>query len=75
MNAPWKSGVAGTRDPFTHMSVMIHTRSRPRVCEEMGWSQDKAYRRIAQRDPVTLGVHQPTNPLVDLSESGDPIAT
>ena len=43
MNAPWKSGSAGTRDPFSayicdDLSLDV-VRS---VCDDMGWAQEKA---------------------------------
>ncbi len=75
MNAPWKSGVAGTRDPINAYVCDDLTLDVIRgVCEEMGWSQDKAYKGGLRNAIQSLSVSaSPQILLVDLSESGDPI--
>jgi pilus assembly protein CpaE len=76
MNAPWKSGVAGTRDPINAYLCDDMTLDVVRsVCEEMGWSQEKAYKGGLRNAIQSLSVSaSPQILLVDLSESGDPIA-
>ena len=76
MNAPWKSGVAGTRDPIHAYVCDDLTLEVVRgVCEEMGWSQDKAYKGGLRNAIQSLSVSaSPQILLVDLSESGDPIS-
>lgn len=76
MNAPWKSGVAGTRDPINAYVCDDMTLDVIRgVCEEMGWSQDKAYKGGLRNAIQSLSVSaSPQILLVDLSESGDPIS-
>ena len=76
MNAPWKSGVAGTRDPINAYLCDELTLDVVRgVCEEMGWSQDKAYKGGLRNAIQSLSVSaSPQILLVDLSESGDPIS-
>jgi pilus assembly protein CpaE len=76
MNAPWKSGVAGTRDPINAYVCDDLTLDVIRgVCEEMGWSQDKAYKGGLRNAIQSLSVSaSPQILLVDLSESGDPIS-
>jgi pilus assembly protein CpaE len=75
MNAPWKSGVSGTRDPINAYVCDDLTLDVIRgVCEEMGWSQDKAYKGGLRNAIQSLSVSaSPQILLVDLSESGDPI--
>ena len=75
MNAPWKSGVTGTRDPINAYVCDDLTLDVIRgVCEEMGWSQDKAYKGGLRNAIQSLSVSaSPQILLVDLSESGDPI--
>lgn len=76
MNAPWKSGVAGTRDPIHAYVCDDLTLEVVRgVCEEMGWSQEKAYKGGLRNAIQSLSVSaSPQILLVDLSESGDPIS-
>ncbi len=76
MNAPWKSGVAGTRDPINAYLCDDLTLDVVRgVCEEMGWSQEKAYKGGLRNAIQSLSVSaSPQILLVDLSESGDPIS-
>jgi pilus assembly protein CpaE len=76
MNAPWKSNVAGTRDPIHAYVCDDLTLDVIRgVCEEMGWNQDKAYKGGLRNAIQSLSVSaSPQILLVDLSESGDPIS-
>jgi pilus assembly protein CpaE len=76
MNAPWKSGVSGTRSPISAYVCDDLTLDVVRsVCEEMGWSQDKAYKGGLRNAIQSLSVSaSPQILLVDLSESGDPIS-
>jgi pilus assembly protein CpaE len=76
MNAPWKSNVAGTRDPINAYVCDDLTLDVIRgVCEEMGWSQDKVYKGGLRNAIQSLSVSaSPQILLVDLSESGDPIS-
>lgn len=76
MNAPWKSGIAGTRDPINAYLCDDLTLDVVRgVCEEMGWNQDKAYKGGLRNAIQSLSVSaSPQILLVDLSESGDPIS-
>ena len=76
MNAPWKSGVAGTRDPIhAYVCDDITLEVIRGVCEEMGWSQEKAYKGGLRNAIQSLSVSaSPQTLLVDLSESGDPIS-
>jgi pilus assembly protein CpaE len=75
MNAPWKSGSTGTRDPFSayicdDLSLDV-VRS---VCDDMGWAQEKANKGGLRNAVQSLSVAaSPQILLVDLSESGDPI--
>ena len=75
MNAPWKSNVAGNRDPINAYVCDDVTLDVIRgVCEEMGWSQEKAYKGGLRNAVQSLSVSaSPQILLVDLSESGDPI--
>lgn len=75
MNAPWKSGVAGTRDPIHAYVCDDVTLDVVRgVCDEIGWTQDKAYKGGLRNAIQSLSVSaSPQTLLVDLSESGDPI--
>lgn len=75
MNAPWKAGTAGTRDPFMAFlcdeSTLDVTRA---VCSEMGWPEEKANKGGLRNAIQSLSVAaSPQILLVDLSESGDPI--
>ena len=75
MNAPFKANVAGNREPFTGFVCDDMTLDVVRsVCDEMGWSQDKAYKGGLRNAVQSLSVSSsPQILLVDLSESGDPI--
>jgi pilus assembly protein CpaE len=75
MNAQWKSGPAGNRDPFAAyicdeaaLEVL-----RP-VVAEMGWQIEKCNKGGLRNAVQSLSISaSPAILLVDLSESGDPI--
>jgi pilus assembly protein CpaE len=75
MNAPWKPGMPGNRDPFsaflcdeTALDVL-----RP-VVIEMGWQPEKCNKGGLRNAVQSLSVSASPNILmVDLSESGDPL--
>lgn len=75
MNAPWKSNSTGNRDPFAAFVCDDATVETIRgVCEEMGWSGEKAFKGGLRNAVQSLSVSaSPQILLVDLSESGDPI--
>ncbi len=75
MNAPFKSLSAGTKDPFVGFVCDDLTLDVVRsVCDEMGWSQEKAFKGGLRNAVQSLSVSaSPQILLVDLSESGDPI--
>mgnify|MGYP006266588675 CR=1 FL=1 len=75
MNAPWKNGLPGNRDPFaaficddTALDVL-----RP-VVIEMGWPPEKCHKGGLRNAIQSLSVSaSPAILVVDLSESGDPL--
>ena len=75
MNAPWKPGPLGNRDPFaaficdeTALDVL-----RP-VVIEMGWQPEKCNKGGLRNAVQSLSISaSPAILLVDLSESGDPL--
>jgi len=75
MNAPWKSGLPGNRDPFaayicddSALDVI-----RP-VVIELGWQPEKCNKGGLRNAVQSLSVSaSPAILLVDLSESGDPL--
>ncbi|TNE34584.1 MAG: pilus assembly protein CpaE [Alphaproteobacteria bacterium] len=75
MNAPWKSGMPGNRDPFAAyicddaaLDVL-----RP-VVIELGWQPEKCNKGGLRNAIQSLSVSaSPSILLVDLSESGDPL--
>jgi pilus assembly protein CpaE len=75
MNAPWKAGSTGNRDPFTaficdeaSLDVL-----RP-VIIEMGWQPEKCNKGGLRNAVQALSISaSPNILLVDLSESGDPL--
>jgi pilus assembly protein CpaE len=75
MNAPWKNGLPGNRDPFaayicddTALDVL-----RP-VVIEMGWQTEKCNKGGLRNAIQSLSVSaSPAILVVDLSESGDPL--
>ena len=76
MNAPWKPGVQGNRDPF---SAYICDEAaldvlRP-VIIEMGWQPEKCNKGGLRNAVQSLSISASPNILmVDLSESGDPLS-
>ncbi len=75
MNAPWKPGSAGGREPFAAFVCDDDTLEMLRpVAEEMGWSTEKCNKGGLRNAVQTLSVSaSPNILLVDLSESGDPL--
>lgn len=75
MNAPWKAGSVGGREPFAAFVCDDETLQMLRpVAEEMGWSTDKCNKGGLRNAVQTLSVSaSPNILLVDLSESGDPL--
>ncbi len=75
MNAPWKPGIAGNRDPFaaficdeTALDVL-----RP-VVIELGWAPEKCAKGGLRNAVKSLSIAaSPAILMVDLSESGDPL--
>ncbi|MEE4155563.1 MAG: pilus assembly protein CpaE [Erythrobacter sp.] len=75
MNAPWKSGLPGNRDPFAAyicdeaaLDIL-----RP-VVIEMGWQPEKCNKGGLRNAIQSLSVSaSPAILMVDLSESGDPL--
>jgi pilus assembly protein CpaE len=75
MNAPWKSGMSGNRDPFAAyicdeaaLDVL-----RP-VVVELGWQPEKCNKGGLRNAVQSLSISASPNILmVDLSESGDPL--
>jgi pilus assembly protein CpaE len=76
MNAPFKTSSIGGRDPFSGFVCDDMTLDVVRsVCDEMGWSQEKACKGGLRNAVQSLSVaSSPQILLVDLSESGDPIS-
>ncbi len=75
MNAPWKPGAAGTKDPFAAFVCDDTTvESLRAVAGELGWSVDKVNKGGLRNAVQTLSVSaSPQILFVDLSESGDPL--
>ena len=76
MNAPWKPGLAGNRDPFAAFVCDDTTLDilRP-VVVEMGWQPEKCAKGGLRNAVQSLSiVASPNILLVDLSESGDPLS-
>jgi len=75
MNAPWKPGLVGNRDPFaaficdeTALDVL-----RP-VVIELGWAPEKCAKGGLRNAVQSLSIAaSPAILMVDLSESGDPL--
>ncbi|MEW9854150.1 pilus assembly protein CpaE [Novosphingobium sp. M1R2S20] len=75
MNAPWKAGSLGTRDPFAayicddaSLDVL-----RP-IAMELGWQPEKCNKGGLRNAVQSLSISaSPNILLVDLSESGDPL--
>ncbi|MDZ7588927.1 MAG: pilus assembly protein CpaE [Parasphingorhabdus sp.] len=76
MNAPWKPGSVGGRDPFAAYLCDEDTVEllKP-IVEEMGWPTDKCNKGGLRNAVQSLSVAASPNVLlVDLSESGDPLS-
>jgi len=76
MNAPWKPDAVKGRDSFSAFVCDDDTLDllRP-VVEEMGWPADKCHKGGLRNAVQSLSVAaSPNILLVDLSESGDPLA-
>lgn len=75
MNAPWKPGAAGNRDPFAAFicDEAALDALRP-VVIELGWQSEKCNKGGLRNAVQSLSVAASPNILmVDLSESGDPL--
>ncbi len=75
MNAPWKSGLPGNRDPFAAYICDDNALDvlRP-VVIEMGWQPEKCNKGGLRNAVQSLSVSaSPAILMVDLSESGDPL--
>ncbi len=75
MNAPWKSGLPGNRDPFAAYICDDNALDvlRP-VIIEMGWQPEKCNKGGLRNAIQSLSVSaSPAILFVDLSESGDPL--
>lgn len=75
MNAPWKAGMPGNRDPFAAFICDDNALDvlRP-VVVEMGWQPEKCAKGGLRNAIQSLSVAASPNILmVDLSESGDPL--
>ena len=75
MNAPWKPGISGNRDPFSAFVCDDATLDQLRpVIIEMGWQPEKCNRGGLRNAVQSLSVSaSPAILLVDLSECGDPL--
>ncbi|MEE4289568.1 MAG: pilus assembly protein CpaE [Erythrobacter sp.] len=75
MNAPWKSGLPGNRDPFAAYICDDNALDALRpVVIEMGWQPEKCNKGGLRNAIQSLSVSaSPAILLVDLSESGDPL--
>ncbi len=75
MNAPWKSGLPGNRDPFAAYICDDNALDvlRP-VVIELGWQPEKCNKGGLRNAVQSLSVSaSPAILMVDLSESGDPL--
>ena len=75
MNAPWKPGNAGGRDPFAAFMCDEEALDAIRpIAAELGWSPEKCAKGGLRNAVQSLSVAASPNILmVDLSESGDPL--
>jgi len=75
MNAPWKSGLPGNRDPFAAYICDDNALDALRpVVIEMGWQPEKCNKGGLRNAIQSLSVSaSPAILMVDLSESGDPL--
>ena len=76
MNAPWKPGAAGLKDPFAAYVCDDTTAEALRpIATELGWSTDKINKGGLRNAVQSLSVSaSPQVLVVDMSESGDPLA-
>ena len=75
MNAPWKPGSQGNRDPFAAFICDEATLDvlRP-IVVEMGWQPEKCNKGGLRNAVQSLSISASPNVLmIDLSESGDPL--
>jgi pilus assembly protein CpaE len=75
MNAPWKPGSVGQRDPFVAFVCDETTAEAIRpIASELGWSPDQVNKGGLRNAVQTLSVSaSPQILFVDLAESGDPL--
>jgi len=75
MNAPWKPGSVGQRDPFVAFVCDETTAEAIRpIATELGWSPDQVNKGGLRNAVQTLSVSaSPQILFVDLAESGDPL--
>ena len=75
MNAPWKPGSTGTRDPFVAYVCDETTAEAIRpIAAELGWSPEKIHKGGLRNAIQSLSVAaSPMILFVDLAESGDPL--
>lgn len=75
MNAPWRVGAAGQRDPFHAFVCDDHSFDLLRlVASEMGWAPEKVNRGGMRNAVQSLSITaSPQILFVDMSESGDPL--
>jgi pilus assembly protein CpaE len=75
MNAPWKPGSVGQRDPFIAFVCDETTAEAIRpIATELGWSPDQVNKGGLRNAVQTLSVSaSPQILFVDLAESGDPL--
>lgn len=75
MNAPWKPGLTGTRDPFAAFICDEPTLDIVRAMAiNMGWAPERCSKGGLRNAVQSLSISaSPNILLVDLSESGDPL--
>ncbi|MEC3950049.1 pilus assembly protein CpaE [Sphingobium sp. HWE2-09] len=75
MNAPWKPGVGGPRDPFHAFVCDDHSFDMLRaVAAELGWAPEKVNKGGMRNAVQSLSITaSPQILFVDMSESGDPL--
>ena len=75
MNAPWKHGSVGQRDPFHAFVCDDHSFDLLRaVASEMGWAPEKVNKGGMRNAVQSLSITaSPQILFVDMSESGDPL--
>jgi pilus assembly protein CpaE len=75
MNAPWKPGASGQRDPFHAFVCDDHSFDLLRVvAAEMGWAPEKVNKGGMRNAVQSLSITaSPQILFIDMSESGDPL--